>query len=406
MALPSSVPTIDFTEAGIAIPSESDILAAVQADMNAAFGGGLNQDLETPQGQLASSQTAIIGDKNNEFAYFVNQVDPQYASGRFQDAIARIYFLTRKPATSTAVTATLTGLAGTVVPAGTLAQDTTSGNTYVLSGDTTIPSTGTVDAEFQNMETGPIPCPAGTLTSVYQAISGWDTITNAADGVLGSDVEGRADFEYRRQNSVALNSVGTLGSIYATVFNIDNVLDVYVVDNPTGGVVNTGSSNYPMAAHSLFVAVVGGVDADIAEAIWSKKDVGCDYNGNTTVTVTDESGYSYPYPTYDVTFERPSAVPILFAVNIVDDPSLPADIVDLVKAAIVDRFNGVDGTTRERIGSSIFSSRYYAAVSAVSSTVAIISILIGTVTATLNTVDIGIDEYPTLSTDDITVTLV
>ena len=101
----SSVPKIQFTPAGLVIPAETAVLAGVQDDINAAFGGGLNPALETPQGQLASSQAAIIGDKNNEFALFVNQVDPQYSADRFQDAIARIYFLTRKPATPTSVQA-------------------------------------------------------------------------------------------------------------------------------------------------------------------------------------------------------------------------------------------------------------------------------------------------------------
>lgn len=401
----SSVPKIQFTQAGLIVPAESDVLAGVQSDMNAAFGGGLNSALETPQGQLASSQTAVIGDKNNEFVYFTNQVDPQYADGRFQDAIGRIYFLTRKPATSTAVTVTLTGLAGTVVPAGTLAQDT-SGNTYICTGDATIASTGTVTAEFQNIDTGPIPCAAGTLTTVYQAIPGWDAITNDADGIMGSVVESRADFEYRRKNSVALNATGTPESIYATVYDLENVLDVYVIDNPKGIVVNKGVTNYPMLPHSVYVAVVGGLDADIAAAIWSKKDLGCDYNGNTSVTVKDESGYNFPQPTYEVTFERPVSLPIKFAVNIVNDPTLPSNIVDLVKASIIARFNGADGTNRERIGSSIFASRYYAPVSAVATNVAVVSILIGTSTPTLTKVDVGIDQSPTLTASNIAVNLV
>jgi len=399
------VPKIQFTAAGLIIPAETDILAGVQADMNAAFGGGLNPGLETPQGQLASSQAAVIGDKNNEVALIVNQVDPQYSADRFQDAIGRIYFLTRKPATPTAVTATLGGIAGTVIPAGTFAQDT-NGNTYALSGDATIGIAGTVDADFQNIQTGPIPCAAGTLTSVYQAIPGWDTITNAADGTMGSNVESRADFEYRRRNSVALNGKGTPQAIYAEVFALADVLDVYAKDNPAGTTVNTGSTNYPILAHSVYVAVVGGTDADIAAAIWRKKDVGCDYNGNTSVTVTDDAGYSYPQPTYTVKFERPAALPVLFAVSLVNDPSLPSDIVQRVKAAIIARFNGADGTTRERIGSLILASRYYGAVVAVASNVSLISILIGTATATLSQVAIGIDQKPTLSESDIAVTLV
>jgi len=400
--LSSSVPQISFTPAGLVLPTESAILTGVQADINTAFGGGVNPALETPQGQLASSEAAIIADKNAEVAFIVNQIDPQYSDGRFQDAIARIYYLTRKPATSTSVTATLGGVPGTVIPAGTLAQDT-GGNTYSLTANVTIGVGGTVDAEFQNIATGPIPCPASSLIKVYQSISGWDTITNAADGTLGQDVETREDFEFRRKNSVAINSKGTPEAIYAAVFAVDNVLDAYVIDNPTGATVNTGATNYPVIAHSVYIAVVGGIDADIAAAIWNKKDVGCDYNGNTSVTVTDASGYSYPYPTYTVKFERPSSLAVKFAVEIVDDPSLPSDIVTLTKNAIIARFNGTDGTVRERIGATIFASRYYGSIG---HNAAVISILIGTSSPTLTQVPVGIDQKPTLSALDISVTLI
>lgn len=405
MASPSSVPAIQFTDAGLIIPSESDILSGVLADMNAAFGGGLNPALETPQGQLASSQAAIVADKNAEVAYIVNQVDPQYSDGRFQDAIGRIYFLNRKPATSTVVTATLTGLVGTLVPAGTLAQDT-NGSTYASTGDVTIGASGSVDVDFANVRTGPIPCAAGTLTQVYQAVPGWDSITNAVDGVLGNAVESRADFEYRRRNSVALNATGTPPAIYGAVFDLNNVLDVYVLDNPKGETVLTGATDYPLLPNSVYVAVVGGDDAEIARAIWRKKDVGCDYNGNTSVTVTDDSGYSYPQPSYVVKFERPSTLAIKFAVRIVNDPSLPADVVTLIKNAIVARFNGADDTARERIGSTVFSSRYYGAIVAAVPGVSLIDVLIGTSTATLTQVPVGIDQRPTVSVNDITVTLV
>ena len=401
----SSVPTLTFTQTGVVLPTEADILAGVQTDIDAAFGGGTNPALETPQGQLASTLAAVTANKNSEIAYYVNQVDPQYASGRFQDAIGRIYFLTRKPATATAVQCTLTGSIGAVIPAGTLAKDT-SGNTYASTGDITIGSAGTGSGEFQNIATGPIPCAAGTLTQVYQAVAGWDTITNAAAGTLGQDVESRSDFEYRRKNSVALNGKGTPSSIYAAVFDVDGVLDVYVKDNSTNSAVSTGSTSYSIAANSIYVAAVGGTDAAVAKAIWTKKDAGCSYNGNTTVTVTDESGYSYPYPTYTVKFQRPSSLAIKFAVQIVNSTALPSNIVDLVKAAIVARFNGTDGTTRERIGALILSSRYYGAVSSVASNVSIISILIGTTTATLNQVQVGIDQAPTISVSDIAVTLV
>ena len=405
MPLTSSVPKIQFTPAGLVIPTDSAILNGVQADINAAFGGGLNPALETPQGQLASTQSAVIADKNAEIALIVNQVDPQFATDRYQDAIGRIYFLNRKAATSTSVICQVVGQSGTVIPAGTLAQDT-NGNTYAAVAAVTIPVGGTINQEFQNILTGPIPCPVNTLVKVYQAVAGWDSISNATAGTLGRLVENRTDFETRRKSSVALNGRSTPQAIYSTVFDVANVTDCYVIDNPTNAIVNTGSTNYPVAAHSVYVAVVGGLDFDVANAIWTKKDVGCDYNGNTTVVVTDESGYNYPQPTYNVKFQRPAALPIKFAVVIVNNPLLPTTTEADVKAAIIARFNGVDNTARERIGAIVLSSRYYGAVAAVNTNIALLSINVGTTTPNLTQVQVGIDQQPTVQASDITVTFV
>ena len=414
----TSVPQLQWTETGLIAPTEAAILAGTQADIDAAFGGGLNPALETPQGQIASSEAAIIADKNNDFLDLVNQVDPQYADGRFQDAIARIYFLTRKGATSTAVTCTLTGTPSAVVPAGTFAQDT-SGNTYVLLGSVTIGSGGTVTSSWQNLLTGPIACPEGTLTQVYQAVAGWDAITNPADGTLGQNVETRAEFEFRRQNSVALNGRGTCQSIYANVFQVANVLDCYVIDNPTGSTVDTGSTNYPLAPHSVYIAAIGGIDANIAQAIWAKKDVGCSYSANpngtpvpgegtvSTQTVIDPSGYSYPQPSYQVSFIRPGALPIYFNVQIANASNLPSNIVTLIQNAIIAQFNGTNGSVRARIGSAILAAGYYATVAGVAPQVVLLGIQVGIMgPGALEQVQVGIDQEPTLDAGNITVTLV
>lgn len=401
----TSVPQIQFTPQGVIVPAEDDVLAGAQIDINYAFGGGLNPALNTPQGQLASSMSAIIADKDSQIAYVANQVDPQYATGRFQDAIGRLYFMTRIAASSTVVSCVLIGIPTTVVPAGTLANDT-SGNTYTLLAAATIGSGGTVLSSWANIVTGPIPCPAGTLIKVYKSVPGWDAITNSADGELGNDVESANAFEFRRQNSVALNGRGTTQSINASVFQVPGVLDCYVIDNPTGAVVNTGATNYPVAAHSVYVAVVGGEAAAVAQAIWNKKDSGCGYNGNTTVVVTDQDGYEYPYPSYSVSFEIPTPLPILFAVQIVNSATLPSNIVALVQNAIIAQFNGTNGAQRARIASLILASSYYGVVASVATGVQLVSVLIGTSTPTLSSVQVGIDNSPSISVGNISVTLV
>lgn len=99
-------------------------------------------------------------------------------------------------------------------------------------------------------------------------------------------------------------------------------------------------------------------------------------------------------------------MPILFAVTLKASNSLPANIEELVRTAIISAFNGeLNGFTRERMASYIFASRYYSVVSAISEYVNILSILIGTTTSDSNSLEMGIDQYPTVSASGIEVTL-
>src|SRR5262249_51765144 len=191
------------------------------------------------------------------------------------------------PGAPTVVACTCVGAFGTVIPAGAQAQDT-SGNIYQCVDGGTIPIGGTMSLAFANLNNGPIPCPANTLTKIYRAIPGWDTINNPGDGVLGNDVETRAEFEARRKASVAVNARGSLQAVFSNVLEVPDVIDAYATENVTNAVVNVGATNYPLAPHSLLVSVEGGDNDEIANAIWLKKDIGCDMNGNTTVVVTDQ----------------------------------------------------------------------------------------------------------------------
>ena len=398
----TSVPAIQWTNQGVVLPTDAAILAGVQTDIDTAFGGGVNPGLSTPQGQIASSNTAIISDKNSAIAYVVNQLDPQYSEGRFQDAIGRYYFMTRKAASSTVVIATIGGLPGKYIPAGVLALDTNQ-NVYQLLGAVTISSGGTIPAEFANVATGPIACAAGALSQLYQAVSGWDSVTNAAAGILGSNVESSQEFELRRQNSVALNSHGTTDAISANVYAVSGVLDCYVIDNPSGNTVNYGSTNYPLAPHSIYVAVVGGAAGAIAQAIWNAKDGGCNYNGNTTETVYD-TRYAAPQPAYTLKFNIPTATPIYFAVTVTNVSTLPSNYATLIKNSIISQFNGENGSPPARIASSILALSYTGEILAAVPGLSLVSILVGlTATPTGYDVTMGIDQQPTLDVSNIAV---
>ena len=385
----SSVPQPTFGPLGFQIPASSAILAGVQTDMAAAFGGNLNPGLTTPQGQLASSQAAIINDANSTFLWITNQFDPALSSGRWQDGLAYIYFLTRNPAEATVVTAQLTGATtGTVViPQGALAQ-AVDGNIYSSTGTVTINTSGTATVGFVCNTTGPIACPANTLTRIYQAIPGWDTVNNSGSGTTGVNTESAQAFEARRAASVALNSMGPAPAVQAAVLATPGVLDAYTYDNSSASPVTIQGQT--IAANSLYCCVSGGTNAAVAQAIWTRKAPGCAYTGSTSVTVYDEnSGYVSPYPSYTVSFQRPTSLPFFFAVSIKSGPGVPSNALTLIQGAINATFTGVENDsnfqsveTRARIGGTVYASDYYTNIALLGPWAKIVSIQIGTTNVT------------------------
>ena len=373
----TNVPPVSWTDTGFVIPSSDAVLNGVLADMNAAFGGAMSLGLSTPQGQWASSQSAVIEYVDQTFLFYTQQIDPAFSSGRFQDAIGRIYFLDRIPATSTVVACVCTGLAGVVIPVGALAL-ATDGTQYACISAVTIPVGGSITTSFAAVPTGPIAAPAGSVTQIYRAINGWDTITNPTDGVIGGNVESRSAFETRRAASVAINSTGMLTSVEGAVLAVPGVVDAYTTENDLNSPTTIGGVS--LYANSLYVAVVGGADADVARAIWTKKAPGCAYNGNTTVTVQDLSAaYAPDYPSYSVSFQRAAPLSIIFAVQIAASPAVPSDAATQIQDAIIGAFAGTDGGARVKIGQTVYASRFYSAIAMLGAWARIVSVKVGSV---------------------------
>ncbi|QNT78292.1 baseplate J/gp47 family protein [Entomobacter blattae] len=406
----TSVPAPRFTRQGLVIPTEAELLAGVIADINGAFGNTLSffdQSnrflLSRPQGQIATTQTAILNDAYGLLQYYVNQIDPTVAEGKMQDAIGKIYFLYRKPALATRVVCLCRGAAGTVIPQGAKARDH-AGNVYRATQSGTISvATSTVEIEFAAEELGPLECPAGTLTQIYQIIPGWDSIINQQEGIIGQNVESRAQFEARRRESSAHNALNTVSSLVGTLRQVEGVRDAYVVDNPSAlPVVKGGVTLKP---HSLYICVSGGKDSAIAQAIWQKKPPGCDMTGNTNVTIVDDqNGYAPPLPQYSITFQRALPVRIAIRVEMAVSSSHPDSAEELIKAAVYNNFNGIDGSEHLRIGSVIYGSRFYAAIQALGvwANISLVGVARdgGDFSVSVST---DITEYPTLSMDDIEV---
>ena len=318
----------------------------------------LNTDPETPQGQIIDSQVATVNQKDSEVLYLAQQFDPRTAEGRFQNALAEIYFIKRKPAINSYAMCTINGRAGTQIDAGALIESAIDGTQWSLDQNVTIPANETITVKFTCLTDGAISASAGTLTKIVTTVTGWDTVTNAT-AIVGSLEESQSAFEQRRKDSVSLNARSTVNAVYANVAQCDGVIAVYAVDNKKN--ISETIDNYTLTPHSVFVSVIGGENADIAKAIYNNLSAGCDYNGNTSVDITNE--YSGAVET--VKFYRPDAFNIFVKVQIQNSASLQNDYENIVKQAVYNNFYGLDSTKinnepllRLKMNDDLYSSRF------------------------------------------------
>ena len=367
----------------------------------------INTAPETPQGQIIDAETLAITQKDAELAFLANMFNPKTARGIWQDALAEIYFIKRKKAVNSRCYCVLTGLNGTVIEKGSKIQSSADGTYWDLLEDVTINDNSSVTALFECESEGAVIASPNTLNKIITTVAGWDTVNNLQAATVGSLEESQQAFEKRRYDSVALNSVGTTASVFSRVNQIDDVVGCYVVDNKTN--VNKIIDDYLLKPHSIYVAVLGGNNQEIAEAIYKSLSAGCDYNGNTQITVVDP----HTHAKEKVTFMRPTQQNVYIKVNVFDK-DLPDDYENLIKNAVISNFYGQDeqieiageAVTRAIMGQDIYASRFLPSIlnKDISS---LLSVQISLDNQTFSDyVHIKIDKEPYIDESNITVNLI
>lgn len=419
MTTTTNVPLPTFTPTGLSVPAPQSVLTGVQQDWVQAFalnGKTLSSELTTPQGQLQQSQSYMVSAFFAAMAQMVANVDPMTSSGVYQDALGRIYFLTRQAATYATVAATVTGTPGQTLPAGSQAKSS-DGSIWATTAAVVFGPTSTASVTFQATVAGSVPAAAINDLSIYQQVPGWESVSNSAPSVPGTDTESRQAFEQRRYESVTFGGLGQASNVRAAVGNVTGVTDAYVYNNGGDTAITYGTSNYPIPAHSIAIVVSGGTDAAVAEAINSKLDCGCGLptaaglGTLVTVNVQDTVNYAAPYPTYAVRFVRPAVTTVYFTVNVANLSTLPANYITLVQdavaAAFANGYSASDGSItigRARIGGQIVAAEYNAPVLALGN-ITPVTIFVGTSAAPTSgdALTLGIDQQPVTTALAITV---
>lgn len=397
-----SIPSATITTTGVSVPTTDEVKAGVWDLLKSCFGNTINTEENSPQGQLAVTLTALLQDRDAQLVQVLNQFDPRYSVGRWQEALGQLYFLDRHSATYSTAQVTFTGLNGTVIAKGFQLQDT-NGVYWLTTEQYVIDTDGTITGTVQCATSGSISAAANTITGITTALSGLDRVTNNASAVVGTDTESRTDFEIRRKESVSANAKNTDASIRGAIANLSGVVDVWVKSNYSGEATTFGSTNYPVDAHAICISVVGGDSEAIAWQALVKSGTGASYMGNTNPKIYDTDTYpENPIPYDTVKFIRPTDKSVYFKIVVADVSSVTPSDETNCRNAIVNAL--ASGTNKARIGQILRAFPYGTIASSAITSTSIISVQVSTDNATwTDSVLFGIDEFPTISIYDISI---
>ena len=328
-----------ITEKGVIVPDAGEIQTGVENEYRATFGQDLVVTPNTPQGLLISSETqARIAVASNNAA-LANQINPNVAGGIFLDAIMALTGSFRTPATHTRVTATIAGVEGTIVPAGSLASETGSGNAnqFETLETVTIPSGGSIVTAFQSVETGPIPCATGTLTVIVSSVLGWETLTSSSAPVLGQNTQSDIAARTQRLNTLAAQGTSLAQAITSALYAVEGVTSLTFLENvaSTTEVID----GVTMVSHSIYFCVQGGTNVDIANAVIATKSAGAGYNNGPGTNQSVSVIVPFSGQNMTVLFDRPLVVQVYVRVSVTIITPLQ-DPQNAIKNAIVDYMAG------------------------------------------------------------------
>lgn len=370
-----------------------------------------NLDPSTPDGLKLAHDAEVFSALDETLQQAYNSKDPNKASGVDLDVIASLTGTSRSEGTASTVTGfVLSGVASplTTVPAGTIFESVTTGSRWTLDQQWTLDSSGQAVVDITCTVVGPTEADAGTITRIITTVPGLTSCNNPSPATPGTEIESDSSLRVKRATAVGRPGNNQIDSMLGELYAVNGVRRVKVYENDT----NTTDSN-GLPPHSIAPIIDGGADADVAMAIYIKKNPGVAlYQAGNPISV-DVTSPTYPDNVKTIKFSRPVYVDMVIAVTIKNDGSLPSNTQDLIRDAFIEFAAGglvpaefgfkVDGFD---IGETVPYSTLYTPINKVIGQYGNSYVQTLTVNGDTTNVAIAFNELSRWTSSNITVTLV
>lgn len=332
------------TERGFHRPTYVELLDALEYKARELFGNKANLTVRSPLGIFLRIFAWMLNILFSLMEDVYNSRFVDTAVGTSLYNLGKAVGLSLLPAQKAAGYVTFTGTPGVTIPSGFLVK-TIAGLQYAVLTDGTIGDDGTITLPVQAVNTGTdYNVAAGTVKEITNPVDGISACINEAaiDGGRGRETD--EEFRDRYAQSVdyagGVNADAIAGEILQ---NVESVYSAICYENDTDEENALG-----LPPHSIEAVVYGGLDTDIAQAIFRRKAAGIQTYGSKAISVLSSSGQ-----TIEINFSRPSTVPVYIQVTDLEtDDDFPSDGEDLIREALVSYIGG-DVTGGLKIGADV-----------------------------------------------------
>lgn len=325
---------------GYRAPRGEELLAVVQAALDAAFGESLNYDADTPEGVVAAVVAAVVGDlSEGAVQRLADALDINNAAEGQLEKLCLLFGLGRSAATASQASLTPTLSAPTAfVPAGTRFGTIPSGNVYnVFEAVEDTPLTGAPGEVIvvRCTELGPVAAAANTIVNIIDAVPGLSAVTNALAAALGRSEQKDRELRLERLRLLQAGGRGPIGAIRAAAIRaLPAGYFVGAVENNSSSAVTVDGVPLGPNSHCIVVypAPTAGEAELLALAIAQTRPAGGKSEGDQLVTVFDPERNSNVDVRFQVAATKPVAVEL--TLNALEDGFSAGEVGAAATAAV------------------------------------------------------------------------
>ena len=294
---------IQFTSVGIVIASYTEIRDALTAKFKSIYGDDIDLSTGSADGIYVETLSLLINNILQGFKSFYSNLDPKTASGQYLDILCSLSNVTRKQATYSTASLTVT-------------LSTTESSDYTTRSISFLDKDGVewkYESPYEDItfvkgqeksiivtctQSGPIRAPKGWIDRLLSS----DVVMSVSqpeDANMGSYAESDAQLRSRRNQVLGVTGTSVLESLAGALLNLDGIDDVKIFNNNTTESMITNDST-SISPHCTYVVIrqnpaISIEDSTVGTIIYEKMTPGI---LTTAMSTSSSTGVNHTFKYY------------------------------------------------------------------------------------------------------------